>query len=214
MGYHKTALATGCFYHVFNKSIAEFMILRSRGEYLRMLETIRFYKTAIAGRSFSTAVKLEKTHDPEYHGELRVRILAYCLMPTHMHFFVEQKARDGVSEFMRLLSHSYGYYLNKKIRRKGPLWESRFQAKPVDSDEYALHLSRYIHLNPTSAGLVANPEDWEFSSYLEYLQTPNGDPLCDWTGVFDLSPDFYRTFCEEREGYQRSLQMIKSCLLD
>jgi hypothetical protein len=33
----------------------------------------------------------------------------------------------------------------------------------IDNDEQLLHLTRYIHLNPTSAGLVENPEDWDRS---------------------------------------------------
>ena len=32
-----------------------------------------------------------------------------------------------------------------------------------------LHLSRYIHLNPVSAGLVDRAEDWKFSSYRDYI---------------------------------------------
>lgn len=38
----------------------------------------------------------------------------------------------------------------------------------LESDEYLYHLTRYIHLNPVKAGIVAHPKEWEFSSYLEY----------------------------------------------
>jgi hypothetical protein len=37
-----------------------------------------------------------------------------------------------------------------------------------------LHLSRYIHLNPVLAGLVNRAEDWEFSSYRDYIGTRTG----------------------------------------
>ena len=39
----------------------------------------------------------------------------------------------------------------------------------MDGDAYLVHLSRYIHLNPVMAGLVERAEDWEFSSYREYI---------------------------------------------
>ena len=44
-----------------------------------------------------------------------------------------------------------------------------FQARRVKSDGDLVHLSRYIHLNPVAAGFVAAPEEWEFSSYQEYV---------------------------------------------
>jgi putative transposase len=54
------------------------------------------------------------------------------------------------------------------------LFEGRFQTKWVDRDEYLLHLTRYIHLNPVKAGLVERPEDWAFSSYQDYVGLRRG----------------------------------------
>ena len=48
-------------------------------------------------------------------------------------------------------------------------FQGPFQAIHVDRDEYLIHLSRYIHLNPGKAGLVRAAEDWEYSSYREYV---------------------------------------------
>jgi putative transposase len=39
-------------------------------------------------------------------------------------------------------------YFNKKWHRSGILFEGNFKAKLIETDEYLLHLSRYIHLNP------------------------------------------------------------------
>jgi hypothetical protein len=44
----------------------------------------------------------------------------------------------------------------------------------VDRNEYLVHLSRYIHLNPVVAGLAKQPEDWEFSSYRDYIGLHKG----------------------------------------
>ena len=70
---------------------------------------------------------------------------------------------------MRRLLNSYTRYFNEKIKRKGPLWEGRFKKVLVNSDEQLLHLTRYVHLNPVSAGIVEKPEDWPCSSYREYI---------------------------------------------
>ncbi len=59
--------------------------------------------------------------------------------------------------------------MNKRYTQVGPLFQGRFRAIHVDRDEYVLHLSRYIHLNPVAARLVRKPEAWTFSSCQEYF---------------------------------------------
>jgi len=214
MGRRKVALANGCHYHVFNKSIAGFEIFRSRDEFLRMREVLRFYRTAFAGRCFSQAVSLGKTRATDFHGPARCRVIAYCVMPTHLHLFLEQLTTDGISDYMRSVMHSYGSFFNLRMNRRGPLWESRFKCVMVTEDAHALHLARYIHLNPTSAGLSKRPEDWEFSSYHEYLHLLQGEGFCEFKQLMSFSPENFRHFTEQRAEYQKSLQTIKYLLLD
>jgi hypothetical protein len=64
--------------------------------------------------------------------------------------------------------------MNKRFDRVGSLFQGAFQAKHVGENEYLVHLSRYIHLNPVMAGLVKRAEDWEFSSYREYIGLREG----------------------------------------
>ncbi len=215
MGRRKVVLARGNFYHIFTKSIAGFEVFRSPHEYGRMLAATRFFQAVSPGMCFSKFMerglpkRLQSVTSPR-----RVNILAYCLMPTHVHFFLEQKTGDGILEYMRSILNSYARYFNIKTHRNGPLWESRFKAVRVENDAQALHLTRYIHLNPTSAGLVQRPEQWEFSSYREYLEMPKIEPLCELNSVFRIQPESYRKFVDDRVGYQQTLQIIKNCVLD
>ena len=64
--------------------------------------------------------------------------------------------------------------MNKRYRRCGSIFQGRFQAILIDNDAYVLNLSRYIHLNPVKAGLVKRPEEWEFSSYSDYVGLRQG----------------------------------------
>lgn len=214
MGRRKTILANGCYYHVFNRSIAGFEIFREDGGSQRMLEVLRFYRTALKGLCFSHALSLGKTCDPEKHGPARIRILAYCLMPTHFHLFLEQLTAHGISDCMRCVEQGYSTYFNLRHRRKGPLWESKFKSVMVTDDAHAQHLARYIHLNPTSAGLTQRPEDWEFSSYREHLGAARGESLCEFRKLLGMTPEDVRRFTENRIDYQKSLQEIKYLLLD
>jgi len=211
VGYRKVALKTGCYYHIFTRSIAGFEVFRYREEYLRFLETFRFYQCERPILRFSKKDFLRErlSSGPDY-----VRLIAYCIMPTHVHFILEQLAEAGISECMRLTLNSYARYFNEKSGRKGPLWESRFQNRLIETDEYALHLSRYIHLNPTSAGLVTRPEDWEFSSYREYLGLCREPQLCEFIKIIPLSADRYRKFAEDHADHQRTLQVLKAHLID
>lgn len=211
----KVPLVKGGYYHIYSKSIAEFEIFRFRDEYVRMRETFRFYRTAIRRMSYSAAMKfVDGPEAPQHHGPERFRLIAYCIMPTHFHLLVEQRTQNGISEFSRLSLESYTHFFNKKSRRKGPLWQSRFESRKVETDEDLLHMTRYIHLNPASAGLVKRPEDWEFSSYHEYLRSPKTPPLCDFKKNVPLTSAAYKKFADDRIDYQRSLQIIKAHLLD
>jgi hypothetical protein len=78
----------------------------------------------------------------------------------------------------------------------GSLFQGRFQAIHVDQDEYLLNLTRYIHLNPVEANLVEKAEDWEFSSYQEYVDLRRVSlPKLDRVELF--SEDAYRDFLED-----------------
>jgi putative transposase len=85
---------------------------------------------------------------------------------------------------------------------------------PVETDEQALHLTRYIHLNPSSAGLVTGPGLWKYSSYGEYVGSLLDMPICDFKKIVRLEGNPYLKFVEDETGYQRSLQLIKAQLLD
>ena len=71
---------------------------------------------------------------------------------------------------MQAFQTSYTVYFNKRHRRSGHVFEQRYKALLVDKDNYLLQVSRYIHLNPVSAGIVTRPQDYRWSSYECYLK--------------------------------------------
>ena len=76
-----------------------------------------------------------------------------------------------------------------------------------------LHLSRYIHLNPTTAGLVKKPEDWHFSSYKKYIS--NNYYLKNIMNEITINDcKRYKTFCENQIDYQRSLKKNTKLFID
>lgn len=102
------------------------------------------------------------------HSRYRVAIHAYCLMRNHYHLLL-QTPRGKLQRYMQELNSHYSQYFNRRYRRVGPLFQGRYKALLVDSDSYALAISRYIHLNPVNAGLVRKPENYRWSSFATYV---------------------------------------------
>lgn len=143
-----------------------------------------------------------------------VDIIAYCLMPTHIHLIFKQLEDNGISRSVNNILNSYTRYFNIKHKRKGPLWESRFKSKRIESDEQLLHLSRYIHLNPVTAFLSDKPESWQYSSYKEFLGIKETPTFCNFTNHINIFPADYKKFTEDRISYQRELAKIKDLLTE
>ena len=95
-------------------------------------------------------------------------IHAYCLMSNHYHLLLETP-EGNLSQIMRHINGAYTTYFNVKRKRAGHLFQGRYKAIIVDADAYAAGLSKYIHLNPVKAGIVTKPEEYEWSSYRNYI---------------------------------------------
>jgi REP element-mobilizing transposase RayT len=98
----------------------------------------------------------------------QVSLLAYCLMPNHFHLALHQREAHAVSPFIQWFTRGYVRNVNRRRARTGHLFEGRFQARLVENAGDLLRLTRYIHLNPATAGLVRDPLQWERSSLREY----------------------------------------------
>jgi putative transposase len=96
----------------------------------------------------------------------------FCLMTNHIHLQLQSKD-ISISRIMNFINTKYAKYFNKKYHHSGHVFEKRFSSELVDSSEYELELSKYIHLNPLKANMVTNLEDYPWSSYPAYAQLVN-----------------------------------------
>jgi len=90
---------------------------------------------------------------------------AYVLMTNHVHLLITPNTAHGISKVMQTIGRYYVQYFNYQYQRTGTLWEGRYKATLIDSEDYLLRCSRYIELNPVRAGMVKVPVDYPWSSY-------------------------------------------------
>ena len=92
------------------------------------------------------------------------RCLSYCLMSNHYHLLV-RTAQPNLSRGMRDLNGVYAQAFNRRHGRDGHLFQGRYRAILIESDEHLLAAVSYVVRNPVRAGLCATPGEWRWSSH-------------------------------------------------
>lgn len=220
----KIPLVTNKIYHVINRSIGPIPIFQNQYNYRRFLNTMFYYQNTNASIKFSDLINLSSAQKHKIIEQLKVKkafwveIITYCLMPNHYHFLLKQLRENGIYNFIRLLSNSYSHFFNIKYNRKGSLFEGRFKAIRIETDEQLLHVSRYIHLNPYSSFIVKDFKSlftYALSSLPEYLNKTKVN-ICNKEIILNQFSKIedYKKFILNQADYQRSLQQIKHQLLE
>lgn len=150
----KTNFANNYFYHIYNRGVDKRDIFKSDHDRFRLLKTLQILNdvkaTYLDIRSFFNPHALNQSlaSTEKTKREAWVRIHTFCFMPNHFHLLLEQFKEEGISKFLHKISTSYTKYFNLKNERTGRLFEGPFKAILIEKEEYLLHLSRYMHINP------------------------------------------------------------------
>jgi len=152
-----------CTYHIYNRSNG--VLFHNRENYIFFLKKIRLHILPFAD------------------------VLSYCLMPNHFHIILTVNSEGEAyleNEKLKDLQHlsrgigtvlsSYTQAVNKQQGSIGSLFAHKTKAKILNDakDDYALNCFMYVHQNPYLAKLVDKIEDWEFSSFPDYIGRRNG----------------------------------------
>ncbi len=96
-----------------------------------------------------------------FDGE-RYRLVAWCIMPNHVHVLVE--VADGFT--LSTILHSWRSYTahkaNKILCRTGEFWQSEYFDRFIRNTEHLCKTIEYIFGNPDKAGLV----EWKWRGVL------------------------------------------------
>lgn len=101
-------------------------------------------------------------------------LLAYTVMPNHLHLIVIQ-GRQPLSEVMQPLLRRIALLVQRRTGREGHIFERRFRAFPCTDPDYFRNAIAYVHLNGVRAKLCGTAEEYEWCSHAAYLAS--GDRL-------------------------------------
>ena len=131
----------GCYYHLYNRGANRNTIFPREEDFQDFLRRLR--RNAL----------LHAT-----------TIIAWCLMPNHFHLLVRQEDAECAGRMVQCTCNGYAQAFNRRYTHCGTLFQGRYHAILVDSDEYLRCLCRYIHTNPVKDGFAVAPELWAYSN--------------------------------------------------
>lgn len=192
----------GEYYHLFNRGVDHRNIIIDPYDLERFIKSLDEFNVESPIGSIYEHSFLSPEVKRKRKGKPLVRFACFCINPNHYHFLIEQLVEHGISKFMHRLSTGYTKYFNQKYNRSGVLFQGRFKAILVDSNEYLLRLSAYINLNDKVHKLGSSTSKLRCSSlplYEHKGRQEKGGPLCKINNILDQfhSPREYTAFIED-----------------
>ena len=204
MPYRRQQFLNGEIYHIIIRGIDDNLIFKDADDYYRGIFSIYEFNNAKAveiykrRREIQTIKKifreqagggrasLVSINIPDNREKL-VEVLVFSLMPNHIHLLLRQLKDEGITQFMSKVGTGFGGYFNRKYDRKGYVFQNRFVAVHIKTNEQLKTVFVYIHTNGISLiepkwkeiG-IKNPEkviefleNYKWSSYPDYIGKKN-----------------------------------------
>jgi putative transposase len=170
----KVIFSTDEYYHIYNRGVDKRIIFQDPDDVWRFLLCLEIFNNIeITGSIFESTLK-SKGGVPNFGSRTPkvglVSIVAYCLNQNHFHLILKPAIDGGIQKFMHRLGTGYTNYFNEKNKRSGSLFQGKYRAKHISSNDYLLHLGVYVNLNDRvhKDMNMLWMKDLPFSSFDEY----------------------------------------------
>ncbi|MBI2669620.1 MAG: transposase [Candidatus Yanofskybacteria bacterium] len=210
----------GEFYHIFNRGNNKRLIFTSQFDLCRFLQSMdEFNVRGPIGSIYAQSFKKDSLNSSTTKSQRLVDFVCYCLNPNHYHLLIKQLVNDGIREFMHKLGAGYTRYFNERYKLSGSLFQGRFKAIHIDSNDYLLHLSVYINLNNKVHKLSSSATKLSSSSWNEYIRPFKSNDFCKKDIILSQfqSISSYKEFaCDalktirDRKDMEKSLELLLS----
>ena len=107
----------------------------------------------------------------ELRTELRFALLAFVIMPDHMHLLVVPSESADISRVMQAIKGRFARHWNAPNGTSSTVWQGRYFESVARTQEQLAKWIEYIHYNPVEAGLARTPTEYLYSSAAANMQT-------------------------------------------
>lgn len=151
--FRKEKFAPGEYYHIYNRTIFNTPLFKDKSNCNKLIQAFLLANSTKASEAFlflrnNKNASIEDALEITKNGKKLADVICYAIMPDHYHLLLREKLEGGITSFIHRCNISVAKYINTKMDRRGPLFESLFRSKHIATNNYLLHLSLYIHLNP------------------------------------------------------------------
>jgi REP element-mobilizing transposase RayT len=94
----------------------------------------------------------------------RYNIIAWCIMPNHVHAIIETKKGNPLADIMHSWKSYTAHQANRVLNRSGEFWFREYHDRFIRDDEHLAQAIEYVENNPVKARLAESKETWEWSS--------------------------------------------------
>ncbi len=99
-----------------------------------------------------------------HYDSERYRIIAWCVMPNHVHAIIEILAKYSLAEILHSWKSYSAHEANKILSRSGKFWFREYHDRFIRDSEHLANAVEYVENNPVKAGLAVKKEEWRWSS--------------------------------------------------
>ena len=89
-----------------------------------------------------------------YFDDERYRLLAWCIMPNHVHIIVQPTGEHQLYEIVRSWKTFTAREANKILSKTGSFWQREYFDHLIRNQERLENTVEYVWNNPTAAGLM------------------------------------------------------------
>jgi len=209
-------------YHIYNRGVDKRDIFLEEIDKWRFLQCLCLFNDEIKSSNIlwqieknrgKVSLKILKEYVVKEGRQPLVRILAYCLMPNHYHFLLEELVDGGITKFMHKFGSGYSHYFNNKYHRTGSLFGSPFKAVLIDNEIQLQYLLVYINvINPgqltepklkengirDTAAILRTADEYLWGTHQEY-SGKRGSIIINKGVLGEIfpNPEYYRNFVEQ-----------------
>lgn len=137
----------------------------------------------------------------ENSEKFNIKIIANCIMDNHVHMCLFYEKIENLSQFMHQINSCFANFYNKLESREGYVFKNRYYLQEIYNRQQLFNVIAYIHNNPVKANMVSNPEDYKYSTYMDYINQQIEQSLI--LLIFE-SKDYIETFNYIHKNYEEA----------